>query len=160
MSFLSRLVGGGTPKTSRDIEITRHEEELNIGREDVGAGTVRAHKSWERRIVDVTTPRFVQSYEGVDRRPPAENDSGEIETLPDGSVSIPILEERLVVSRETYVRERIILRRREEEREVTIRARLRREHVEVDADPEAIVRDDRLGDAETHADERSARDQP
>lgn len=142
MSLFSKLRGASERGQDDDIELVRHEEDLQVGAEDVGAGNVRARKRWETQVVDATTPRFVQFYEGVDREPPAEQDSGEIETLPDGSVSIPILEERLIVSRETYVRERIILRRREEERDVTIRARLRREHVEVEADDEAAVTED------------------
>lgn len=143
MSFFSRLFGTDSRNdTADEIEVIRHEEQLNIGTEAVPAGTVRAHKRWERQVVDATAPRFVQFFDGVDHQPPAEHDSGEIETLPDGSVSIPILEERLVISRETFVRERIILRRRQEDREVTIRARLRHERVEVDADDDARVYDD------------------
>ncbi len=143
MSFFSKLFGTETRRPAADeIEVIRHEEQLNIGSETVPAGTVRAHKRWKRQVVDATTPRFVQFYDGVEHQPAAEQDSGEIETLPDGSVSIPILEERLIVSRETFVRERIILRRRQEDREVTIRARLRHEQVEVDADEDAEVYDD------------------
>lgn len=131
MSFFSRLFGTDSRNdTADEIEVIRHEEQLNIGTEAVPAGTVRAHKRWERQVVDATAPRFVQFFDGVDHQPPAEH------------VSIPILEERLVISRETFVRERIILRRRQEDREVTIRARLRHERVEVDADDDARAYDD------------------
>lgn len=46
-----------------------------------------------------------------ERAPIGEDDSGEIETLPDGSLSIPLYEEELVVTNRTILRERIIVRK-------------------------------------------------
>jgi stress response protein YsnF len=57
-------------------------------------------------------------------------DSGEIETLPDGSISIPVLEEELVVTKRVIVRERIIVRRNVVTERRRIDAELRRERVE------------------------------
>ena len=60
-------------------------------------------------------------------------DSGEIEYLEDGSVSIPVLEEELVVTKRTVVRERIIVRKQWITEAQRIQAELRRERVEIDA---------------------------
>ena len=72
----------------------------------------------------------------VDRAAVGEADSGEIETLPDGSVSIPVFEEQLVIERRLVVRERIIVRKTVVTEEVPVTADLRRERVEVDGDAE------------------------
>ena len=58
-------------------------------------------------------------------------DSGEVETLPDGSISIPILEEELVVTKRVVVRERLIVHKDSEVEHRTIGAELRRERIEV-----------------------------
>lgn len=68
------------------------------------------------------------------RVPVGEDDSGEIETLPDGSLSIPLYEEELVVTKRSILRERIIVRKEISARTQRVEAELRREHVEIDAD--------------------------
>ena len=70
----------------------------------------------------------------LERRPPNEYDSGEIETLPDGSISIPVLEERLVVSKRRVVRERIVVGKQVVTQEQEIEADLRSERIEIDVD--------------------------
>ena len=62
-------------------------------------------------------------------------DSGEIETLPDGSVSIPLFEERLVVEKRLVVRERVVVRKRTVVEEAAVEADVRRERLDVEADP-------------------------
>lgn len=62
-------------------------------------------------------------------------DSGEVETLPDGSISIPILEEELVVTKRVVVRERLIVHKDSEVEHRTIGAELRRERVQVRNEP-------------------------
>lgn len=57
-------------------------------------------------------------------------DSGEVEYLPDGSISIPIIEEELVVTKRLVVRERIIIRKEHDVRHQRIEAELRREVLE------------------------------
>jgi uncharacterized protein (TIGR02271 family) len=70
-----------------------------------------------------------------------DGDSGEIETLPDGSISIPVKEEELVVTKRVVVRERVIVRKDIEETTERIESDLRHEHVEVDAprSPDELV---------------------
>ena len=72
--------------------------------------------------------------EPVQRRPAGEEDSGEIETLPDGSVSIPVLEEELVVTKRVVVRERIIVHKDVATRTEHVETELRQERVELEQD--------------------------
>jgi len=58
-------------------------------------------------------------------------DSGEIEYSPDGTISIPVLEEELVVTKRIVVRERIIVRKGVETTRQRVDAELRRERVEI-----------------------------
>jgi hypothetical protein len=72
--------------------------------------------------IDARTDRALRSHYGILVPPeaglelewvPVEgDDSGRVETLPDGSISIPVLEEQVVVSTRTVVRERLVVRRR------------------------------------------------
>ncbi len=64
------------------------------------------------------------------------SDAGRIEELPDGSVSIPVLEEELVITKRMVVRERIIVRKRTSTQEHRVRETLRRERLELDSDAE------------------------
>jgi uncharacterized protein (TIGR02271 family) len=88
-------------------------------------------------------PRDIEDVE-MEHIAPEEEDSGEIETLPDGSLSIPILEEELVITKRVVVRERIIIRKQIKKEQVLVEADLRRERVSIMADPEVELR---TGDA-------------
>src|SRR3954463_615497 len=68
----------------------------------------------------------------VERFATGEGDSGEVETLPNGSISIPILEEELVVTKRIVVRERIVVRKELVTETEHVEADLRRERIEVD----------------------------
>lgn len=85
--------------------------------------------------------------EGPEGRPrlAGTTDSGEVETLPDGSVSIPVFEEQLVVEKRLVVRERIVVRKELVTDEQVVTADLDREHVSVDADDEVAGRVDAPG---------------
>lgn len=72
----------------------------------------------------------------------------DIERLPDGSASIPVLEEELVVTRSRRVRERLIVRRKVERREERIEADLRRERVELEAVGDVVLDPERARPAE------------
>ena len=117
--------------------VTRHEEELRVGVELDDAGSVRARKRVETEVAEQVVPRQIEHAE-IERVAPTDGDSGKVETLPDGSVSIPILEEELVVTKRLVVRERVVIRKRTVTEHERVTAELRRERVEVDgATPEA-----------------------
>jgi len=117
----------------------RSEEELTVDRVREAAGAVGVRKHVETFTVEDDVPRQRESFGDVDRIDAMANDSGEIEVLEDGSVSIPILEEQLVVSRRLVVRERLIVRKVTETEVERIRAELRRERIEIQDDDGLLV---------------------
>ena len=114
--------------------LTSHEEELHVDTEGVVAGNVRVRKSYDTENVRSPVERDVEDYAGLDRVPATDTDSGRIEEMADGSVSIPIFEERLVVTKELVVRERVIVRKTTTTVSEEVTADLRRERIEVEAD--------------------------
>ena len=117
-----------------DAALVRHEEELDVGTRLEEAGVVRARKRVETEHVERVVPRQYEEAADIERAPANEGDSGEIETLPDGSVSIPLLEEELVVTKRMVVRERVVIRKRTTTEEHRIDAELRRERIDVESD--------------------------
>jgi len=118
-------------------EIVRHEEELEVGVETHEYGAVSIDKRVHHEHVSDVVPRAVEHFDGVERTPPGEADSGEVEFLADGSISIPIIEEELVIEKRAVVRERIVIRKRTESRDERVDATLRKERVDVDLDDSA-----------------------
>ena len=118
--------------------LLRSEEELEVGARTEEVGSVRARKHVETDQVEEVVPRQVEDAD-VERVAPSEGDSGEIETLPDGSVSIPILEEELVISKRSVVRERVVVRKRTRTEEHRVEAELRKERVELDTSGDVEV---------------------
>src|SRR3954453_2453925 len=94
-----------------ELDVVRHEEQLSLRRVQREVGRVRIRKTIDEQPVDDTVTRGIE-HADIERLPPNPDDSGEIETLADGSVSIPVLEEQLVVERRLVVRERILVRKR------------------------------------------------
>ncbi len=113
-------------------ELLRSEEELVVDAEPYTAGSATARKRVETERVEERFTRDIEHVDGLERVPAGEADSGEVETLPDGSVSIPVLEERLIVTKEIVVRERVIVRKRTVTETERVEADLRRERVDVD----------------------------
>ena len=129
------------PVSSRgdDASVVRHEEELVTDTVVAEAGRVGVHKLVEHERAETVVPRNVEHAE-FERQGPAEADSGEVEVLPDGSVSIPVFEEELVIEKRLVVRERVIVRKHTVTEEHQVEADLRRERVEVEADAEVAGR--------------------
>jgi len=122
------------PERSDDsTSFVRHEEELRVGTAPIEVGAVQARKRVETERFADDVPREVEHAE-IERSGPLENDSGEIETLPDGSVSIPVLEEEVVVSKRLVVRERVIIRKSVTTERRRVEADIRKERVDVDVD--------------------------
>jgi uncharacterized protein (TIGR02271 family) len=117
-------------------ELIRHEEEAVVDARPVDAGAVRVRKRVETEHWEDVVPRNVE-YEEIERRPPTDGDSGEVEVLPDGSVSIPLLEEEIVVTKRLVVRERLIVRKATVVEEHRVETELRREHADVVEEPPA-----------------------
>ena len=119
--------------------VVRHEEELVTDTVVGEAGRVGVRKVVDHERVETVAPRGVEHAE-FERQAPGEADSGEVEILADGSVSIPVFEEELVIEKRLVVRERVIVRKHTVTEERRVEATLRRERVEVEADPEVAER--------------------
>ena len=122
-----------------DTEVIRREEELRAGTSVREAGKVGVRKLVESErastVVEVGT-----EHADFERHPVVEADSGEVEVLPDGSISIPVFQEELVIEKRLVVRERVIVRKHTVTEDRLVEAELRRERVEVEADPEVADR--------------------
>jgi uncharacterized protein (TIGR02271 family) len=134
---------GGPPQPGVEkTELSLREERLRVGKTARTQHIVRIGKDVETEHVSADIPRAQEDVD-VQRVPPAPDDSGEVETLPDGSVSIPILEEELVITKRTVVRERLIVRKVVRTEQARVEADLKRERVDIQADPDAIASDER-----------------
>ena len=124
-----------------DTSVVRHEERAHVATEQVESGRVRIGKHVETLPVEQTVERSVEHADTSGREPAVEGDTGEVITLPDGSVSIPVFEEVLVVTKKLVVRERVIVRKHTVIDEHVLRTELRREHVSVDGEGDIEVED-------------------
>ncbi len=116
-------------------EVMRHEEELADAETAWrGIGHVRAIKHVATYKVKDDVARKVEDVV-LERQSVVDGDSGKLERLPDGSISIPVFEEEIVVSKQTILRERVIIRKETVTESHGIREELRKERVEIDADP-------------------------
>jgi uncharacterized protein (TIGR02271 family) len=121
-------------ESEAEASVTRHEEEIT-GVETTwrGTGYARARKRVGTYRVREDVPREVEDVV-LERRVVAADDSGKVETLPDGSISIPVFEEELVVEKRTVLKERVIVRKETVSRVERVETELRREHIEIEAD--------------------------
>ncbi len=114
-------------------DIVRHEEELRLGTRTEEIGGVRARKEVAAEHAEKSVPRQVEHVDDLERIPAGEQESGQIETLPDGSISIPVFEEELVVTKRLVVRERVVVRKRTEVEDQRVEAELRKERLEIES---------------------------
>ena len=135
--------GQGRPPSSRgDAAVVRHDEEAHVGKHWEGVGRARFGRQVEVENVRADFPRLRDEL-AHERVPVEDDDSGEIETLPDGSISIPLFEEELVVTKRTVLHERVIIRKETVTDWETVEAELRREHLDFDTTgaPDGSVRE-------------------
>jgi uncharacterized protein (TIGR02271 family) len=131
-------------RTSEDVTLA--QEQLRVETETRPAGVVRARKEVD---VDRVVTRVERGTEHADREREAvadpNADSGQVETLPDGSLSVPVFEEQLVVTKRLVVRERVVLRKHTVYEEHEVSADLKRERLEVETEGDVVVRDETDG---------------
>ena len=124
-------------------EVVRSEERLAVGTTTERAGAARAKKHVDVEHVSTRVQRGSEHAETeVLAVADAEADSGEVETLPDGSLSIPVFEEQIVVTKRLVVRERVVIRKHTVYEEHVVQADLKRERLEVEAEGDVVVRDE------------------
>jgi uncharacterized protein (TIGR02271 family) len=114
-------------------QLIRSEEELLIDREIKESGRVRLTKVTEATEIEEILPVHFECVD-VQHTPPFDHDQGEVLSLPDGSLSVPVFEEQLVVQRTWVVRERVVLRKTTVTDHERIATTLKREVVEIRPD--------------------------
>ena len=127
--------GMAGPEEAVDIEregaVTRHEEELRVGKRDVEAGSARLRKRVETEPVaeDVELRRETArvTREPVDR-PASEGEIGEEQ------IDVPLRAEEPVVQKETVAKERVGLEKDVEAERETVGGEVRKERVDVEGD--------------------------
>ena len=119
--------------------VIRREEELTLGTDVREAGRLGVRKVVDHERASTIVPVGTE-HADLERHPVAEADSGEVEVLPDGSISIPVFQEELVIEKRLVVRERVIVRKHTVTEDRRVEADLRRERVEVEVDPEIADR--------------------
>ena len=115
-------------------ELIVSAERLVVGTQQAAVGTVRAHKRVHTEHVSQTVELTRDTAE-MARVAAREGDSGQVETLVDGSISIPLFEERVVVEKQVVLAGRVVLRKHTVTTDQTVEADLRSERVEIETDP-------------------------
>ncbi len=127
-----------SPGESRETPLS--EERLDVGTTTERQGAVHARKHVDTETVTARVERGTEHADTErERVVDAERDSGEVETLEDGSLSIPVFEEQIVVTKRLVVRERVIVRKHTVYEEHEVSADLRRERLEVEAEGDVEI---------------------
>jgi uncharacterized protein (TIGR02271 family) len=142
----------------RDAEsepsVVRSEEQLHVGTMVQDAGRVMLRKLVGSRRDTEDVERHVEEVD-MQTEPAEPGDTGEVITLPDGSLSVPVFEEQIVVEKRLVVRERVILRKYSVAHREKVEADVRVEHVEVVAEPSVADRVDAAPGAEELVQDRA-----
>lgn len=137
------MVGRRTDEdaASRSPQVELSEERMRVDTVTEQVGTVKSHKQVDVESVRQMVGRDVEHAE-MERTPVGAGDSGLVETLPDGSVSIPVFEEELVISKRMVVRERVVIRKVTITEQQEVVAELRKERLEILTDGAVALLDD------------------
>ena len=120
------------------LEVVRSEEELHLGTRLQDVGRVFVRKLVGERHDSQEVERQVEQAR-VDTQPAEPGDTGDVLTLPDGSLSIPVFEEKVFIEKRLVVKERLIVSKFSMAHREQVETDVRVEHVEVVA--EAAVGD-------------------
>ncbi len=133
-------VTGVVPTVEDDAtQVIRSEEELAVATQAREAGKVGVRKVVDYERAATVVPVGTE-HADLERQVAVAGDTGEVEVLPDGSISIPVFQEELVIEKRLVVRERVIVRKHTVSEDRLVEADLRRERVEIEADPEVANR--------------------
>ncbi|UBU17558.1 DUF2382 domain-containing protein [Nonomuraea gerenzanensis] len=131
---------GDLTDDDRDIEMTRSEEQLHIGKETRETGRVRLHKYVETENVQQKIPL---SHEEVviEREPIRDGELAGPHEIQAEDRQMILHEERAVVGKETKPVERVHVRKQDVQHEETVEGQVRKERLEIDE--EGATKDDK-----------------
>jgi uncharacterized protein (TIGR02271 family) len=114
-----------------DKAVTRHEEELAVGTQEVESGRARLHKWVETEPVEMDV-ELQRETARVTREPVNEPVDGA--EVGEESIDVPLRGERPVVQKQTVAKERVGIETDVQTDRETVREELRKEHVEIEGD--------------------------
>ena len=120
---------------SREGEMTRSEEELRVGKEEVETGRLRLHKWVETEEVDV--PVELKKEKARVYREPA-NEVSPDAAIGDDALDVTLREERPVVEKRTVAKERIGIETDTDVETETVSGKVRKERVEIESGDEQL----------------------
>jgi uncharacterized protein (TIGR02271 family) len=121
--------------------LTRTEEELRVGKQQVQEGEVVVGKHVEtERVQQPVTLRREEVV--IERRPVPEGTPADEHTIGTDEVRVPLMREEAVVEKRPVVKEEIVIGKRVVEDRDTVQAEVRREEFDID-DPTSRTRADR-----------------
>lgn len=115
--------------------ISRHEEELRVGKREVERGRVRLHKWVE--IEPVSTDVELRSETADIERETIDRPASQAE-FGNEDIEVPLHEEEPVVEKRVMEKERVTVRPRQETRRETISEEVRRERVDTEGDVDEV----------------------
>ncbi len=116
--------------TTDRARLTRSEEELRIGKQEVARGEARVTKRVETEHVREPVTR--RREEAVIERRPVTPGSEATASIEEGEIRVPLMEEEVVVDKRPVVKEELVIGKRVVEDTETVEADLRKERFEVD----------------------------
>ncbi len=121
----------GTTDVSADRDITRSEEELRVGKQQVGAGSVRLRKWVETEPVQMDV-ELQRETARIEREPINQPVSGA--ELGEQEIDVTLRAEEPVVQKQTVAKERITVEKDVEVERQTVADEVRKERVDVEGD--------------------------
>ena len=125
------LEGGRSRGGDADQAVTRHEEELAVGKQEVETGRARLHKWVETQPVEMDVD-LKQETARVTREP-IDQPVGDAE-LGEDQVEVPLRGERAVVQKQTVAKERVGIEKDVATDRQTVEEEVRKERVDVEGD--------------------------
>ena len=117
--------------TERDsARLTRAEEELQIGKQEVTRGEARIGKHVETEHVSEPVTR--RREEVVVERRPVEAGARADASISEDEVRVPLTEEEIIVEKRPVVKEELVVGKRQVEERETVEADLRREEFDIE----------------------------
>lgn len=123
----------GSEATQEEV-IPVAEEQLRIGKREVGRGGVRVRSYLVEEPVEGSIPLREEHVE-IERRPASQTSALEGDALKERTVEMREMGEEPVVQKDTRVKEELVVRKRAEEREQPVKDTVRRTKVDVERDP-------------------------
>lgn len=109
--------------------MTLAEEQLHLGKRQVSGGAAEIRKAVDTRHVQEHVDVMHEEVT-VERRPLT--DGAQMQPVRDDEISIPVMEERLVIEKRLVPVEQVIVRKRQVTQQQTVDADLRRERLVID----------------------------